>query len=161
MKNVSLGNMVCRLQQINGVYVYVAYFEVFVHWWMFTSVSQRIISWFVVVFFTLWVEIVEYKCVYSLWHTGLSVSHWSLCMPQGIDTLIFNDLHSQSEKYYNKSRNYSLRYGRKHPPVNKYFKICNINKHTIYLLKSTHHIPKRNILHQFKNNVLIQLSFTK
>jgi hypothetical protein len=28
-------------------------------------------------------------------------------------------------------------------------------KHTIYLMKSTHHIPKRNILHQFKNNILI------
>ena len=35
------------------------------------------------------------------------------------------------------------------------------NKHTIYLMKSTHHIPKKNILHQFKNNVLIQLSSIK
>ena len=39
--------------------------------------------------------------------------------------------------------------------VNKYFKICNIYKYTIYLKNSTHHIPKRNIL--FKNNALIHL----
>jgi len=45
--------------------------------------------------------------------------------------------------------------------VNKYFKICNIYKYTIYLKNSTHHIPKRNILHQLKNNILIQLSSIK
>ena len=69
---------------------------------------------------------------------------------QGIDTLILNDLNSQSELYYNSSRNYSLRYERKHTSVNKYFKICNVNKHYIYLMKSAHHITKRNTLHQFK-----------
>jgi hypothetical protein len=30
MYNVSLGNMVCGLHQIDGMFVYVAYFEVFV-----------------------------------------------------------------------------------------------------------------------------------
>jgi uncharacterized membrane protein len=35
------------------------------------------------------------------------------------------------------------------------------HKYTIYLVKSTHYIPKRNILHQFKNNILIQLSSIK
>ena len=60
MLNVSLGNMVCRLHQIDGMFVYGAYFEVLVGWYMFTFVSKRIISWIVVVLFTLCVEIVEY-----------------------------------------------------------------------------------------------------
>jgi len=44
MYNVSLGNMVCSLHQIDCMFVYVAYFEVFVHWCMFTFVSKRIMS---------------------------------------------------------------------------------------------------------------------
>jgi len=35
--------------------------------------AKKIISGIVVVLFTLWVEIVEYTCVYSLWYTGFSV----------------------------------------------------------------------------------------
>jgi len=50
--------MVCGLHQIDGMFVYVAYFEVFVDWSMFTFVLKKIISWIVVILFTLWVEIV-------------------------------------------------------------------------------------------------------
>ena len=74
--------MVCGLHQIDCTCVYVvyfevfvAYFEVFVDWCMFTFLLKKAISWFVVILFTLWVEIVEYMCVYSLWYTG-----FSLCM---------------------------------------------------------------------------------
>jgi len=51
--------------------VYVAYFDVFVDWCMFTFVPKKIIFKIIVVLFTLWVEIVEYTCVYSLWYTGV------------------------------------------------------------------------------------------
>jgi hypothetical protein len=81
MYNVcSLGSMVCRLHQIDGIFVNVAYFEIFVDCCMFTFVSKTIISWIVAVLFTMWVDIVEYKCAYSLWDTGLCV----LCCVQSL-----------------------------------------------------------------------------
>ena len=63
---------------------------------MFTFVSKRVISWIVVVLFILWVEIVEYKCVYSLWDTSYTLPltsaldgvghqrHAQAALPQGM-----------------------------------------------------------------------------
>jgi len=40
---------------------------------MFTFVLDIIISLTAAVLFTLWVGIVEYTCVYSLWYIGFSL----------------------------------------------------------------------------------------
>jgi len=74
MWNVSLGIMVCRFHPIESMFVYFAYFEEFVDWCMFKFVPKRIISWIIVVLLTLWVKIVECKCVYSLWDTRYTLS---------------------------------------------------------------------------------------
>jgi hypothetical protein len=48
-------------------------------------------------------------------------------------THVYSTISTQKSKYYNNNlRNYFLRHKRKHTSVNKYFKICNINKHTIF-----------------------------
>jgi len=63
------------------------------------------------------------------------------------DARIFNNLGSQSKQYYSNLRNCFLHHKRKKNISQQILQNMQHNKHTIYLMKSTHHISKRNILH--------------
>jgi hypothetical protein len=76
--------MVCGFHQIDGMFVYIAYIEVFVGSCMFTFVSNRIIIEFLQYYLLcVCVEIAEYVCLFLVgyWIFCLSISSPPRCIP--------------------------------------------------------------------------------